>query len=69
MAQLEIKEDKKKNEPEQFQALQPDKLPEIKDKIVDNSINRGSNVNVDLNNDSCNNNNNEVGVNEVKIDL
>lgn len=45
------------------------KLPEIKDKIVDNSINRGSNVNVDLNNDSCNNNNNEVGVNEVKIDL
>ena len=31
LAQLEIKEDKKKNEPEQFQALQPDKLPEIKE--------------------------------------
>ena len=28
---VEIKEDKKKNEPEQFQALQPDKLPEIKE--------------------------------------
>ena len=31
LAQLEIKEDKKKKEPEQFQALQPDKLPEIKE--------------------------------------
>ena len=31
LAQLEIKEDKKKHEPEQFQALQPDKLPEIKE--------------------------------------
>lgn len=31
LAQIEIKEDKKKNEPEQFQALQPDKLPEIKE--------------------------------------
>ena len=31
LARLEIKEDKKKNEPEQFQALQPDKLPEIKE--------------------------------------
>lgn len=31
LAQLEIKEDKKKNEPERFQALQPDKLPEIKE--------------------------------------
>lgn len=31
LAQLEIKEDKKKNEPEQFRALQPDKLPEIKE--------------------------------------
>lgn len=44
------------------------KLPEIKDKIVDNSLNKGSNINVDLNNNS-NNNNNEVGLNEVKIDL
>ena len=31
LAQLEKKEDKKKKEPEQFQALQPDKLPEIKE--------------------------------------
>lgn len=31
LAQIEIKEDKKKNEPEQFRALQPDKLPEIKE--------------------------------------